>query len=171
MQQQIAQPLAFDTEAGNNLIIFLWSPPITRKNNYHEVMYIKSEGDTFDYVKEDFYVQHVDSIFKSLIWWNFSLSKNPGETTFNFIKMKFDFDWFIDKAQTLENIQIQGDRIKKLIHLWINMWNIARCEHVYVLSVFLFWVVFMTNKCVAPAMLKVSPSDTCLCMCWLMTAL
>ena len=67
MQQQIAQPLAFDTEAGNNLIIFLWSPPITRKNNYHEVMYIKSEGDTFDYVKEDFYVQHVDSISKSLI--------------------------------------------------------------------------------------------------------
>ena len=67
MQQQIAQPFAFDSEAGNNLIIFLWSPPITRKNNYHEVMYIKSEGDTFDYVREDFYVQHVDSIFKSLI--------------------------------------------------------------------------------------------------------
>ena len=38
MQQQIAEPLPYDTEVGNNLIIFLRSPPTTRKNNYHEVM-------------------------------------------------------------------------------------------------------------------------------------
>ena len=35
---------------GNNLIIFLTSPPITRKNNYHEVVRNIKFGNTFDYV-------------------------------------------------------------------------------------------------------------------------